>query len=262
MDLGLKDARVIVTGGASHIGRAIVLGFAAEGARVAIVDRDEPRARATAEEALAGGAADAHAIAADLGDHAAATTAAEEAAHLLAGVDVLAANVGWNKPGFFLDYEPEIWPKVLDVNLQSCMSCVRAVLPSMIEQRSGAIVATTSMAAFGEARQSVYAAAKAGLVGFARSVAKEYGRYGVRANLVSPGLVIPDDDADLGADSMWHEQKKLMNDEQVAYVERGTPLRRLSRPSDIADAVLFLASDRARQVTGQTVSVAGGFGGH
>jgi 2-hydroxycyclohexanecarboxyl-CoA dehydrogenase len=262
MDLGLKDARVIVTGGASHIGRAIALGFAAEGARVAIVDRDEPRARATAEEAVAAGAPDAHAIVADLGDHAAATAATEEAAHLLAGADVLAANVGWNQPGFFLDYEPEIWPKVLDVNLQSCMSCVRALLPAMIDQRSGSIVATTSMAAFGEARQSVYAAAKAGLVGFAKSLAKEYGRYGVRANLVSPGLVIPDDDTDLGADSMWHDQLKLMNEEQTAWVEKATPLRRLSRPTDIADAVLYLASDRARQVTGQTVSVAGGFGGH
>ncbi|MBS1889207.1 MAG: SDR family oxidoreductase [Actinobacteria bacterium] len=261
MDLGLAEARVMVTGGASHIGRAIVLGFAGEGARITIVDRDQSRASETAAEALAAGAPEAGVVAADLGEHEEAVAACAEAESRMGGVDVLAANVGWNQPGFFLDYEPEIWPKIIDVNLSSCMSCVRALLPGMMERRRGAIVATTSMAAFGEARQSVYAAAKAGLVGFARSVAKEYGRYGVRANLVAPGLVIPGDDSGLGSDSMWQHQKDLMNDEQVDYVRKLTPVRRLSEPRDIADAVLFLASDRARQVTGQTVSVAGGFGG-
>ncbi|MBS1862088.1 MAG: SDR family oxidoreductase [Actinobacteria bacterium] len=261
MDLGLEGARVVVTGGASHIGRAIVLGFAAEGARITIVDRDRARAEETAAEALAAGAGEAGTVGADLGEHEEAVAACREAEARMGGVDVLAANVGWNQPGFFLDYEPEIWPKVIDVNLTSCMSCARAVLPGMMERRRGAIVATTSMAAFGEARQSVYAAAKAGLVGFARSLAKEYGRYGVRANLVAPGLVIPAGEAAIGSGSMWQHQKDLMNEEQVDYVRRLTPTRQLSEPRDIADAVVFLASERARQVTGQTISVAGGFGG-
>lgn len=261
MDLGLSDSAVLVSGGASHIGRMIVLGFAAEGARLAIVDLDRERATVTAAEAEAAGAPSVVVVGADLGDHEEATAACEEAERQLGGIDVLAANVGWNRPGFFLDYEPEIWPKINDVNLTSCMSCVRALLPGMVERRRGAIVATTSMAAFGEARQSVYAAAKAGLIGFMRSLAKEYGRYGIRANLVAPGLVLPEGASGLGTESVWHHQAEVMNESQTEYVVRATPMKRLTQPQDIADSVLFLASERARQVTGQTIAVAGGFGG-
>jgi NAD(P)-dependent dehydrogenase (short-subunit alcohol dehydrogenase family) len=139
------------------------------------------------------------------------------------------------------------------------MTCTRAVLPAMIEQRRGAIVAIASTAAFGEPRQSIYAGAKAGVVGFIRTIAQEYGRHGVRANLVAPGLVVPEQGA-IGAGSLWQDREKIMNDEQVDYVRRGTPLRRLSSAEDIARSVAFLASERAaRQLTGQLITVAGGF---
>jgi 2-hydroxycyclohexanecarboxyl-CoA dehydrogenase len=235
MDLGLKDARVIVTGGASHIGQAIVWAFAAEGAALALIDIDSERAGAEAACA-------------------AAMTA-------LGGIDVLVTNAGSNRPDFFLNLDPLDWPHTLDLNLTSVMACVRAVLPSMAAARSGAIVSIASTAAFGEPRQSVYAAAKAGVVAFIKSIAREYGSRGVRANLVSPGLTLPANPDALGAHSLWNDKDAVMNDAQTDYVVRNTPLRQLAQAEDIANAVVFLASGvAARHVTGEMITVSGGFG--
>ena len=259
MELELRGKRVIVTGGGSNIGRAIVHEFAREGAYVAILDRDVPRAEATAQEARGVGAAGASVFAVDLLDRAASRDAMNAAMGALGGVDVFVANVGANKPAFFLETPEESWTQLVELNLMSCMNCTRAVLPRMIEQRSGAIVAIASTAAFGEPRQSVYAGAKAGVIGFVRTVAHEYGRYGIRANLVAPGLVVPEREA-IGAGSLWQERESVMNDAQIDYVRKGTPLRRLSAAEDIARSVAFLASERAaRQLTGQLITVAGGF---
>lgn len=260
MDLGLQDARVIITGGASHIGRTIVLGFAAEGARIALVDKDEVQANRTAEEARAAGAALVTVVPADLTIRGAAEQAMQASLEALDGVDVLINNLGSNRSAFFLDTPPESWDELIHLNLSSCMWCMRAVLPLMQAQGSGAIVATASTAAFGEPRQGVYGAAKAGVISIVRSIALEYGRYGIRANLVAPGLVLPEDDETMGEMSLWRDRDAVMNEDQITYVKRNTPLRRLSRPEDIANAVLFLASDRtARQLTGQMLTVSGGF---
>ncbi len=260
MELGLKNKAVIVTGGASHIGQAIVFAFAAEGARLAIIDKDIAQAERTAADAKRRGAPLAEVIGADLTEHVAADAACKRAMESLGGIDILAANVGSNLPKFFLETPPDTWDHLLHLNLSAAMSCVRAVLPLMIEQRRGSIVATASTAAFGEPRQSVYAAAKAGVVAFIRTVALEYGRFGIRANLVAPGLVLPDENEELGAESIWRDRKSIMNDEQTEYVVRNTPLRRLSRPDDIARAVLFLASEETgRQLTGQMLTVSGSF---
>lgn len=260
MDLGLEGASVVVTGGASHIGQAIVWAFAAEGCRIAILDKDLAQAEITAEGARQRGAREVFSIGADLSIHEAADAACREALRSLGNVDVLVTNVGWNKPEFFLDYDPAHWDHLLHVNLSTAMSCVRALLPSMIDQRRGSIVATASTAAFGEARQSVYAAAKAGVVAFMKTIAIEYGRFGIRANLVAPGLVLPAEGEALGELSLWRDRESVMNDAQTKYVVDRTPLRRLSAPEDIANSVLFLASEKAgRQLTGQMLTVSGGF---
>jgi 2-hydroxycyclohexanecarboxyl-CoA dehydrogenase len=259
METGLAGTGVLVVGGASHIGRAIVHAFAHEGVRLAIVDFDKERAETTAAEARRLGAADVAVFVADVTDHVAATRACLEADARLGGAAVLVTNVGGHQPNFFLDYPPEQWAHVLNLNLTSCMSCVSAVLPGMVERRRGAIVSTVSTASFGEPRQSVYGAAKAGVTAFIRTIALEYGRYGVRANLVSPGLVLPENSEGLGAKSIWHNQENVMNEAQVEYVVRNTPLRRLSTPEDIANSVVFLASEQSRQLTGQHLVVSGGF---
>ena len=260
MELGLRDKAVIITGGASHIGQAISFAFASEGARIAIIDKDAAQAERTAVDAKRRGAPLAIVVSADLTNHDAADDACQHAMRALGGVDVLAANVGANWPKFFLETPPESWDHLLHLNLGAAMSCVRAVLPRMIEQRGGSIVATASTAAFGEPRQSVYAAAKAGVVAFMKTIALEYGRHGIRANLVAPGLVLPDENEELGADSIWRDRESIMNDAQTEYVVRNTPLRRLSKPEDIAKSVLFLASEvTGRQLTGQMLTVSGGF---
>ena len=260
MDLGLSGKRVVITGGASHIGRAIVMQLAGEGARLAIIDRDAAQARRTADAAESAGGHPVHVVEADVGDKAVAEAACAEAMARLEGVDVLVTNVGYNHPDFFLKTPPEDWDALLAVNLVAVMAGVRAVLPAMVEQGGGAIVSTASTAAFGEPRQGVYAAAKAGVVAFIKTIALEYGRHGVRANLVAPGLTLPEDPSTLGDQSLWRDQASVMNDAQVDYVVRNTPLRRLPRAEDIANAVAFLASDRvSRQITGQLIAVAGGF---
>jgi len=260
MDLDLKDKRVVITGGASHIGQAIVFQLAGEGAQIAIIDRDVDQAERTAEEARRRSGRAVHVVGADVGDKAVAEAACTDAIARLGGIDVLITNVGYNHPDFFLKTPPESWDALIAVNLVAVMACVRAALPAMVEQGHGAIVSTASTAAFGEPRQGVYAAAKAGVVAFIRTIALEYGRHGVRANLVAPGLTLPDEDAAVGDQSLWRDRHSVMNDAQVDYVVKNTPLRRLPKSEDIANAVTFLASDTAaRLITGQLITVAGGF---
>jgi 2-hydroxycyclohexanecarboxyl-CoA dehydrogenase len=258
MDLELKGARVIITGGASHIGQAIVFGLADEGAAIVIVDHDTVQAKATAEAALRRGAKSATFVEADLTVDGAAESACQQAIELLHGVDNLIANAGANRPDFFLKLDPAGWRKTIDLNLTAVMGATRAVLPYMMDHGGGSIVATASTAAFGEPRQSVYAAAKAGVVAFMRTIAQEYGRHGVRANMVAPGFTLPE--GEVGPKSLWNDRDNIMNDVQTDYVIKATPLRRLSKAEDIAQSVIFLSSPRvSRQITGQLITVSGGF---
>ena len=257
MDLGFKDRVVVVTGGASNIGRAIAQEFAREGAVVGIFDRDAKQAdRTVTEIEAAGGRARAYAL--DVTDVAATAAAAARVEAELGPVTVLVNNVGWNgKAEFFLKLTPERWEKAFRLNLYATFNVTRAVLPLMVERRAGAIVSIASDAGFGEFRMADYGAMKAGVLAFTRTIAKEYGRYGIRANAVAPGLVIPAAEA-IGEGSLWQADIG-MGPKEVQNIEAGIPLRRRSEAVDIAWSVLFLASERARQLTGQVVSVSGGF---
>lgn len=261
MDLGLRDRVVIVTGGASNIGRAIAFEFAREGATVAIFDRDGDMAERTASDIKTELGPDAGSVvtyALDLTDvdATAATAAAVEAD--LGPVAVLVNNVGWNgKAQFFLDLPPERWEQAFRLNLFPTFNATRAVLPAMVERRAGAIVSISSDAGFGEFRMGDYGPMKAGVMAFMRTIAKEYGRYGIRANSVCPGLVIPEPET-IGQDSLW-QQDIGMGEREVANITSGIPLRRRSEAVDIAWTVVYLASAQARQLTGQVLSVSGGF---
>lgn len=257
MDLGLRDAVAVVTGGASNIGRAISRALAAEGAIVAILDRDETMADRTAGTISAdGGRASVYAV--DLTDVEATGAAVDAVATDLGPVDVLVNNVGWNgTAAFFLDLPPERWDRAYRLNLFPTLNATRAVLPSMVERRAGAIVSIASDAGFGEHRVADYGAMKAGVLAFSRTIAKEYGRFGVRANAVCPGLVIPEPE-DIGEGSLWQGDSGF-GDQQIADMERATPLRRRPTAEDVAATVTWLASGPARMLTGQVVSVSGGF---
>ncbi len=257
MDLGFDGRTVIVTGGASNIGRAISMEFAREGAVVAILDRDTAQAaRTVAEIEAAGGRAAAFAL--DVTDVAATKAVVARVEADLGPVAALVNNVGWNgKAEFFLNLTPERWRQAFELNLFSTLNVTHAALPAMVERRAGAIVSIASDAAFGEFRMADYGAMKAGVLAFTRTIAKEYGRYGIRANAVAPGLVIPPPEA-IGEGSLWSVDIG-MGPKEVQNIESGIPLRRRSEAVDIAWSVLFLASERARQLTGQVVSVSGGF---
>jgi len=257
MEFGLAGKVAVVTGGASNIGRAIAQEFAREGAVVAILDRDIEQARKTcAEIEAAGGRATAYQL--DVTDVEATRDVVAEVEADLGPIAALVNNVGWNgKAEFFLGLTPDRWQKAFQLNLFSTFNVTHPVLARMVERRAGSIVSIASDAGFGEFRMADYGAMKAGVLAFTRTIAKEYGRYGIRANSVAPGLVIPPPE-DIGDGSLWKTDIG-MGPREIQNIEAGIPLRRRSEAVDIAWSVVFLSSDRARQLTGQVLSVSGGF---
>jgi 2-hydroxycyclohexanecarboxyl-CoA dehydrogenase len=262
MDLGLRGARVLVTGGASNIGRGIVHGFAAEGARLLICDIDGEQAAKVSTEALERGAAAAEVAQEDLTLEGAGTRAVGELTRRWGGIDVLVNNAGWSVPGFIAeDTDRARWQRLVEVNLFTAIDCSQAALAPMREAGRGSIAFIASDAAFGEIRQGVYGATKASLLALARTVAKEHGRHGIRSNVVCPGLVIPDSDDAIGAASLWAAGRDaVFTGQQIESLRQAIPLRRLTTAQDIACAVVWVSSEQAaRQVTGQVFSVSGGY---
>jgi NAD(P)-dependent dehydrogenase (short-subunit alcohol dehydrogenase family) len=262
MDLGLADARVVVTGGASNIGRGIVHTFAAEGARIVINDIDEPQAEKVQAEARELGAGDVKVVIADLTSPGAAEIAVGAAQTAWGGLDVLVNNAGWSVPGFVAsDTDRDKWQRTIEINLFSAIAATQAAIPLMKEVGGGAIVFIASDAAFGQIRQGVYGASKAAMVALARTTAREHGRHGIRSNIVCPGLVIPDGPEAIGAFSLWAVgQDAVFDEKQIEFILKDTPLRRLTTADDIGRAVAWFSSPHAaHQVTGQLISVSGGY---
>ncbi|TWG94930.1 NAD(P)-dependent dehydrogenase (short-subunit alcohol dehydrogenase family) [Nocardioides sp. J9] len=262
MDLGLKDARVLVTGGASNIGRGIVHAFAGEGSRIVLSDIDQEQAEKVGQEALDRGAAAVELVVGDLVQEGEAQRAADRAVEQWDGIDVLVNNAGWSVPGFIArNTDRANWQKTVEVNFFTAIAATQAVLPAMREQSRGSIVFIASESAFGQIRQGVYGATKAAVVALARTTAREHGRHGIRSNIVCPGLVVPEGPEAVGSKSLWAVGKdNVFNDDQAQYLLKDTPLGRLTTAEDVAASVLFLASERmSRQVTGQLFSVSGGY---
>lgn len=262
MDLGLAQARVVVTGGASNIGRGIVHEFAAEGSRIVLNDIDEPQAEKVRGEALERGAADVEVVIADLTVPGGAEAAVGRAVEQWGGIDVLVNNAGWSVPGFVAsDTDRDKWQRTIEVNFFSALAATQAALGPMKDAGGGSLVFIASDAAFGQIRQGVYGASKAAMVALARTTAREHGRHGIRSNIVCPGLVMPDGPDAVGASSLWAVgQDEVFNPKQIDFMLKDTPTRRLTTAEDVGRAVLWFASPRAaRQVTGQMISVSGGY---
>jgi 2-hydroxycyclohexanecarboxyl-CoA dehydrogenase len=257
MDLGLAGRVVIVTGGASNLGRAITLGFAGEGARVLIADVDLEQARRVEKEAPTGAVVARHA---DVTDPDSVSSAVAFALSSMGGVDVLVNCAGWTVDRLFVDKPRSEWEREIAIDTWGFINSVRAVLDPMIERGYGRIVSIGSDAGrIGEWREAVYSGTKASVIAMSKSIAREVGKYGITLNVVCPGLV-PGTPETSGQESMWaSDQGKLFSQDVLEKAARTYPLRRLGSPEDVVPAVLLLASDRASYITGQTLSVSGGY---
>jgi 2-hydroxycyclohexanecarboxyl-CoA dehydrogenase len=262
MELNLSGKSVIVTGGGSNIGRAISLGFAREGVHLTIAEIDEGQGEKVAAVAQKQGAASAIVVPTDVTKWDSALAMIKEVESRLGRVDVLVNNVGWTHDRLFVEKERAEWEKEIQLNLWGMINCTRAVLDGMIARKSGAIVSLGSDAGrMGEFREAVYGACKAGVMALTKSVAREVGRHGIRLNVVCPGMTMPASDEDFGGLSMWAAEtnRAWSTPDMQARIAKAYPLRRIGKPEDVAQAVVFLASDAASFITGQTLSVSGGY---
>ena len=262
MELNLKGKSVIVTGGGSNIGRAISLAFAREGAHVTIAEIDTGQGEKTAAEARRAGAASVVVARTDVTKWDSVQGTVREVEARTGRVDVLVNNVGWTLDRLFVEKERAEWEKEVQLNLWGMINCTRAVLDGMITRKSGAIVSMGSDAGrMGEFREAVYGACKAGVIALTKSLAREVGRHGIRLNVVCPGMTMPSSEEEFGGLSMWAAEvnRAWGTPDMQARIAKAYPLRRIGKPEDVTGAVLFLASDAAGFITGQTLSVSGGY---
>jgi len=264
MDLELGGKTAIVTGGASTIGKAIAEGLAEEGANVVVADIDKEQATRVVEQLNDMGDGEAIFIEADVTNAQQIEQMAAQTLERFGQIDILINNAGWTANDLFLNKPVSDFEKEIAINLWGPINCIRAVAPSMIERNYGKIINIGSDAGqVGEYNEAVYSACKGGVNMMSKALAREFGKYNININVVSPGLTPPESGDDAGADSLWHkgshQSKIFQNDEILAKVVKRYPLRRHGVPSDIAPLVLLLASDKSSYATGQVISVSGGY---
>lgn len=244
----IAGCKVVVSGGASGIGRATAIRFAQLGADVAIFDIDEMSAGETLKSVADTGRRGVF-VRTDITDFAQVKDSVAKVLAEFGRIDALASVAGWNEHSFFTEQAPEFWHKVVAINLWGQIHTARAVLDHMIERRKGAIVTVGSDAGrIGTNGETIYAAAKGGVIAFTKSLAREVTRFGIRVNCVCPGV----SDTPMFRTVVEHQPKIL--DSIVKLI----PMRRIARPDEQAEAIVFLASDSASYITGQTLSVNGG----
>ncbi|HXQ90701.1 MAG TPA: SDR family NAD(P)-dependent oxidoreductase [Acidimicrobiales bacterium] len=241
--MGLLTAgRAVVTGGGSGIGRAVCRRFAAEGARVAVLDVNGEGARDTAAEI------DGIALTVDVTDAEAMREVVDDAARRLDGISILVNNAGGSTMQALADWDPEEWDRIVGLNLTGVFNGMRAGVPHLLAGGGGAVVNTASISATRpSAGETPYSAAKAGVIALSASAALEYGPK-IRVNAVAPGMI---------RTNLTRPLLEIVPDADAHY-GRMTPAARVGEPEDVADVVVFLCSELARFVTGQTIVVDGG----
>ncbi|AOB28837.1 MULTISPECIES: glucose 1-dehydrogenase [Bordetella] len=248
---GLKEKVVIVTGGCGGIGAALCERFAQEGAKVAILDLNAEGAGQVAGRIQAeGGVAASYGV--DITDYPAVAAAVARVESELGPVDVLVNNAGWDHAARFLDTEPPLWDKIVNINLKGPINLHHAVLKGMVARGKGSIVNVSSDAGrVGSSGESVYSACKGGIIAFTKTIAREVARKHINVNVVCPGPT----DTPLFRDFAGEGESgaKLRN-----ALEKAIPFGRLGQPQDVVGAVCFLASEDADFITGQVLSVSGG----
>lgn len=246
MDLGLAGKTALVTGAGSGIGAAIAVRLGEEGANVVVADID-PDAAETVANAIRDTGGAALALTANVMDAGDVTAMVEQAASRFGTIHILVNNAGLARDGRITKMSEADWDLVVDVGLKGAFLCTRAVLPYMTEQKWGRIISMSSRAHNGNPGQANYSAVKAGLIGFTKAMALENGRNFITANAVAPGMI----------DTPFvrnHPQFEKIRDNAI----KTTPIPRIGEATDVADAVAFLASERASYITGDVLHVTGG----
>lgn len=244
--MGKLDGKIVlVTGAGQGIGRGIAEKLASESATVVVTDINEATAAKTAAS-IGGGAI---VMVTDVTSRESVDAMVAQAMSQFGRIDVLVNNAGWDKAGPFIDSDPMDWERVIQINLYGVLNTSKAVLPVMAEQGYGSVVNLASDAGrVGSSGEAVYSATKGGIIAFTKAIAREMAQHRVNANCVCPG---PTDTALFA--SIGGENPKL----REALI-RAIPFRELAQPADVANMVAFFASDEAKYITGQTVSVSGG----
>jgi 3-oxoacyl-[acyl-carrier protein] reductase len=246
MDLQIRDKVAIVTGSARGLGAATARRLAEEGAHVVVTDILREQAEATAAALVADGLS-AHCVVADITRAGEVQGLVDETVARFGGVHILVNNAGFPRDRYLVKMSEDDWDLVMEVMLKGAFLASRAVMPRFIEQGWGRIVNISSRAHFGNPTQANYSAAKAGLIGMAKALAIEEGRYGVTVNCVAPGFM----ETEMVQALATYETIK----ERAVALQ---PIKRVGKPADIADAVAFLASERAGFITGEVLHVTGG----
>ena len=240
----LKDAVVLITGGTRGIGRACAELFASLGAKVAICGRGKEAAEKTAAEI----GANVKGYGCDIGSPASVDALIDQVTEDLGTIQVLVNNAGITRDGLLMRMKDEQWAEVLQTNLTGAFYTCRAAAKTMLKARYGRIINVGSVVGLrGQAGQSNYAAAKAGIIGFTKAYAQEVASRNITVNVIAPGYIATDMTAELG-------------EKATAAIVDHIPMKRVGQPEDIAHAVVFLASPQAGYITGVTLSVDGGIG--
>jgi 3-oxoacyl-[acyl-carrier protein] reductase len=244
--MNFQNQTAIVTGAGRGIGHAIAARLASDGARVACVSRSEENAKRTADELNKARADAAKHYAVDVADHAAVQKVGARILEDFGKVDILVNNAGVTRDGLAMRMSVEDWDTVVNTNLRGAFNFTQSILRAMIKQRSGRIINITSVIGLiGNAGQTNYAASKAGLIGFTKSLARELASRNITVNAVAPGFINTD-------------MTSGLSDEIKKTIQAQIPLGKTGTPENVADAVMFLASAEASYITGQVVCVDGG----
>ncbi len=242
----LENKVALVTGAARGIGKAIALELARNGADIAFTDLNRNEVMEATESEIGAHGVRCKGYASDASDFAQAHSVVEQILADFGKIDILVNNAGITKDGLMMRMSEEQWDKVLTVNLKSAFNFIHACVPSMARQRSGSIINISSVVGVsGNAGQCNYSASKAGMIGLAKSIAKEMGSRGIRANCIAPGFIITE---------MTGAMPENVREEWNSKI----PLRRGGTPEEVAKVALFLASDLASYVSGQVISCCGG----
>lgn len=245
----LKDKRAIVTGAGRGIGRAVALAFAKQGAHVVINYHSNDAKANEVVSAIEKMGRKAVAVKADVSEFSAGKKLVDAAVEKLGGIDILVNNAGLSKPSMFLDMEEGDWERIINIHLKGAFNCSQAAAKQMKEKNGGKIINVISTAGlFGTVGQINYASAKAGIIGFTKSAARELGRYGINVNAICPGVTLTD------------MTQTLQTNEKFKKIFLGRiQLGRFASPEEIAPPFVFLASDEASYITGHVLEVTGGY---